>query len=397
MTEPWQSYTPEINAVRMETGTGPATYVAAAGAFTALAANFEIQNATLLANAAGQDALWPGLTVAARQAKIAAYSAWLQLMVAECTRMSAACAMVAEAYTANLAGQIPSQVSLQNRVDQAIAVATDFAGFNQPIITFLDTTYVEFWMQNAAQMSLYDATVMTASAPVPKPPPPPLVNPAEPALEAAQQAVASMAQNTAGSVTNQQPMDPSQFMQPVQSAMSAPGQLMQPFQQAFSAPQQMMQQFMSSLNGLGDGMGASSGLDGGAFSPMAGTLGGGAGSAGLGSAGGGGLGGGGVGGLRPPLSPAANLTGGGGNGVPNNQSLTGGGPKTAVPAASSAMPGGGGMGGGLGGAGMRGEGGRDTGAGTPIEAGVVNVADTDTARANDILAQWLPRRSGRID
>ncbi|KMV18275.1 hypothetical protein ACT17_11590 [Mycolicibacterium conceptionense] len=397
MTEPWPTYTPEINAGRMEAGLGPETYLAAAGAFTALAANFEIQQGVLLAHTGAMDALWPGLTVAARQAKIAEYSGWLQAMVAECTRLATAAVVVAGAYATARGGMIPSMVAIQNRIDQATAVATNFMGINTPVITFLDATYVEHWTQNAEQMSLYDAQVITASAPVPKPPPPPLVNPAEPALDAAQQAVSSMAQNTPGSVANQQSMDPSQFMQPMQQAMSAPQQLLQPFQQAFSGPQQMAQQLMSSFNSMGNGMGSGSGNDMlSSYSPFAAVSGGG-GAASLGGSGGGSgafaSGGGGVGGLRPALTPAA-ATGGGLTAMSNTQPLTSG-AKTSVPASSSALPGGG-MGG-LGGAGMRGREEATTRADSAIEAGVAPIADTDTARANAIVSEWLPKRSGGLD
>lgn len=397
MTEPWAAYPPEVNAGRMEGGLGPATYLAAAGAFTALAANFEIQQGVLLAHTGAMDALWPGLTVAARQAKIAEYSGWLQAMVAECERMAVAAEVVAASYSSTRGSMVPSAKSIQNRISQAIAVATNFMGINTPVITFLDTEYVEHQVQNASLMSLYDAQVITASAPVPKPPPPPLVNPAEPALDAAQQAVSSMAQNTPGSVANQQSMDPSQFMQPMQQAMSAPQQLLQPFQQAFSGPQQMAQQMLSSFNSMGNGMGSGGGNDMlGSYSPFA-AVGSGGGAASLGGSGGGSgafaAGGGGVGGLRPALTPAA-TTGGGVTAMSNTQPLTAG-AKTSVPAATSALPGGG-MGG-LGGAGMRGREEVTTRADSAIEAGVVPIADTDSARANAIVSEWLPKRSGGLD
>lgn len=398
MTEPWPSYPPEMNAGRMEAGAGPATYVAAAAALTMLSANFEIQQAVLLAHTAGMDVLWPGLTVAARQAKITAYSGWLQSMVAECSRLSAACAVVAASYTMARGDMIPSVVSIQNRIAQATAVATNFCGINQPIITFLDTTYVEHWTQNAVQMNLYDAQVITASAPVPKVPPPPLVNAAEPAMDAAQDAVSSLAQSTAGSVVNQQAMDhASQFMEPAQEAISAPQKLLQPFQQVFAAPQQMAQQLLSNFQGMGNGMGSGTG-DGlaGSYIPFA-ANGVGVGSPSLTGAGIGGGGfagsGAGVGSLRPAITAAAAPPGEALAAMASAQSLTGG-SKTAVPASSSALPGAGL--GGLGGAGMRGKEETTTREST-IEAGVAPIADTDTARANAILSQWLPKRSGGLD
>jgi PPE-repeat protein len=381
----------------MEAGAGPGTYVAAAAALTMLSANFEIQQTVLLAHTAGMDVLWPGLTVGARQAKIMAYSGWLQSMVAECSRLSAACAVVAASYTMARGDMIPSVVSVQNRIAQATAVATNFCGINQPIITFLDTTYVEHWTQNAVQMNLYDAQVITASAPVPKIPPPPLVNPAEPAMDAAQDAVSNLAQNTAGSVVNQQAMDhASQFMEPAQEAMSAPQKLLQPFQQAFSAPQQMAQQLLSNFQGMGNSMGsgtgdglpgsypfAANGVGMGSSSPTGAGIGGGAFSSS----------GGGVGSLRPAITAAAAPPGEALAAMASAQSLTGG-SKTAVPASSSALPGAGL--GGLGGAGMRGKEETTTREST-IEAGVAPIADTDTVRANAILLQWLPKRSGRLD
>lgn len=398
MTEPWGTYDPIMNATRMEIGVGPELAMASSVALIALAASFEIQEGVLLANTASMDLLWPGLTVAARQAKITAYSEWLQEMFAECMRMASACVLVAESYAETLGLMVPSAEGIRNRINQAIAVATNFCGFNEPIITFLDTTFVEYWLQNATQMSVYDAKVITASAPVPKRPPPLLVNPAEPALDAAQQAVTSMAQNTPGSVANQQMADPSKLMDSVQGALSAPqqmgSQLMQPFQSGMSAPQQFMQQFMSAMNG---GMGGNSmgGAENMGYSPFAAVGGGGGSSPTLSGGGMGGFasGSGGVGGLRAPLGAPAS-SGGGLTAMSNTQSLSGG-SKTVVPAASSAAPG---MGGGLGGAaGMRGK--EETTRAQPleIEAGVAPIVDNDTVRANEIVAQWLPKRTAKID
>ncbi|ASL18389.1 PPE domain-containing protein [Mycobacterium intracellulare] len=392
MTEPWTTYTPEMNAFRMEAGTGPETYMAAATALSALAASFEIQQGVLLAHAGVMATLWPGLTVAARQAKVTAYSAWLDTMMAECARLAAACVVIAEAYTSARAGIIPSAACVQNRISQAAAVATNFCGINQPLITFLDTTYVEHWTQNATAMTTYDAQVITASAPVPKMPPPPLVNPAEPALDAAQQAVGDMAQNAAGSITNQG-TDASQFMQPLQEAMSAPqqlvgqtGQLMQPFQQALSAPEQMMGQFMSGLNGMSSG---GMGADNLSYSPLAAMGGAGVAPTLSGASSGGAFASGGVGGLRPALAAPT----GGLSTMSSTQSLSAG-ARSVVPASSSPMNG---MGsGGLGGAGMRGKEEQSSRQPVAIEAGVAPIADTDSVRANEILATWLPKRAGGL-
>jgi len=52
--------------------------------------------------------------------------------------------------------------------------------------------------------------------------------------------------------------------------------------------------------------------------------------------------------------------------------------------------------GGLGGAGMRGKE-ETTARESTIEAGVAPIADTDTARAQAILSEWLPKRSGGLD
>ncbi|MEE3755334.1 hypothetical protein [Mycobacterium intracellulare] len=146
----------------MPEGTGPHTYIAAAAALTMLAANFEIQQGVLLAHEGGMDALWPGSTVAARQGKIAAYSAWLQSMVAECERLSAAYVVAAGLDTTPLQ-------SIPDLINRAVAMMP------VNVRAYLDTTYMLRWQHSAARLSGAQAQRIT-STPLLVLPPPPLVD-----------------------------------------------------------------------------------------------------------------------------------------------------------------------------------------------------------------------------
>lgn len=301
-TYPPQAYPPEMNAFRLDATPGEDAYRDAAETFADLAKTFGTDAAGVLASA-GQDAMRPGWTAAAQKASTTAYGSWLHFMMAECVKLSVQWSAVAASYGAARVGQVPAKAALQNRVDQAAAVATNPAGLTQPIITVLDATYVAYWTLNAAQMSAHEESLMRASTPAPLPPPPPLASqPGHQLVEPLQALEGAQAEARIRFMTFR-------FMAPVWPALLEPQQLAAPFQQAFIGPQQRLLSHLSSgLAGLGDGTTCSSERAGGASRLAGGPLVGGSSAefSGMGPSEGGR-----VGRLRPALSAQRPEDGGG--------------------------------------------------------------------------------------
>ena len=333
---PWGASTPEMNAVVLETGTTGATWAAASAAWLGLA------EATLAAmgitgtQMAASIASISGMRSAMHEAATPPFLTWLGTMAGIAFKQAAVTATVAESYGMARTTMIPSIQSINNRVREAAAEASNFFGQNTPLIVALNAEYASYTVMNAATGTTYGQVITAATIPVPIPPPPPLANAAQAVSDAgsamaqagqlvAQAGDGSLSQSAAqaasqvgqgGGATNSAGMmgQMSQLfqapMQAMQSLGSGGGNPMQMFQQLLGPAQQLFGQF-GQVGGLGDMLGG--GSTGDAFSPMltgaegglplggsglggGGGLGGGAG-AGAGGGLGGGLGGGGLGGV----------------------------------------------------------------------------------------------------
>lgn len=325
---PWGVSTPEINATVIETGSTGATWAAASAAWLGLA------DATLatMAITGGQMAASftsiSGIRSSVQEAATPPFLVWLGTMAGIAFKQAAVTATVAEAYGVTRSSMIPSVQSINNRVREAAAEASNFFGQNTPLIAALNAEYAAYTMQNATLGTTYGEVITAATLPVPIPPPPPLSSAAKAAADAGSalgqagqlvsqasgQGVSQSASQAASAVGQGSGSagSPAGMMSQMGSMMSAPMQALQgaggsnplsSLQQLLSAPMQMFGQ----AGGLGDLLGG--GSTGDAFSPMLTGAGGGLplGGAGLGAGGGAGLGGG-------AGSGAGGLGGGGGLG-----------------------------------------------------------------------------------
>ncbi len=325
MTEPWGGYPPEVNAGRYETGTGPATWVAASQMWLTFAGLVMEAAAVLAAQMAMVGTNWTGLATTAREARFMPFMGWLAQMEVQAITNGMSCAAVATAYAAGTGSMIPQPVVTQNRITEAMAEATNFFGVNTGLIAALNAQYAEFWGQNGATMMTYDAALMAATAPKPISPPPPLASAAMTAADTAgelAQASARAAQSGVQEAVNnlQQAQQPGQtaaqaptqmmsmvqgMMGPLQSLPQMAGQMLQ------SGPQQLMQPLQQLMSAMGGNLGQGGGADllsgpgtldelfgaggAGGLGTFAGAGAGGLGALGAGAGAGAGAGGGGVG------------------------------------------------------------------------------------------------------
>ncbi len=314
-THPWGASTPEMNAGVIETGSTSATWASASAAWMGLAsatlATLGITSAQMNASLASMS----GVRSAVHSAATPPFLAWLGGLAGIAFKQAAVCAVVAEGYGIARTTMIPSVQSINNRVREAAAEASNIFGQNTPLIMELNAEYGVYTVDNATIGNTYGEVVTAATLPVPIPPPPPLGSAAQAAADAGQAAqksaelvanagsgqlsqAASQATGmgqAGGSSTDAMGSMTQMFQAPMQAVQGLGSSLTSPLQSMTQLLQAPMSMFGSS-SGLGNLLGG--GSTGSSFSPPAKLGGLPLGSNGLGSGGGGmGLSGAGGGGL----------------------------------------------------------------------------------------------------
>lgn len=262
---PWGASTPEMNAGVIETGSSAATWMAASAAWMGLAsATMATMGITGGQMAASLESI-SGVRSAVQAAATPPYLAWLATLAGIAFKQAAITAVVAESYGMARTTMIPSEQSINNRVREMAAEATNFFGQNTPLIAELNAEYGEYTVQNATIGNTYGEVVTAATLPVPIPPPPPLSNAAQAAADSSQ-ALAQGAQMASRAGSGELTQAASKAVSSVgsggpsemSSMFSAPMQALQSASQSLSsAPQsfgQLLQapsQLFGSASGLG--------------------------------------------------------------------------------------------------------------------------------------------------
>jgi PPE-repeat protein len=156
-------FPPELNSGLMYSGAGSGPLMAAASAWSELAADLESTAASyqaVLAQLTGTS--WLGPTSARMAAATAPYVDWLATTAGQAAQTSAQAQFAAAAYEGAFAATVPPAVIATNRALLAALVATNFLGQNTPAIAATEAQYMEMWFQDGLTMDTYAMTSQQA-------------------------------------------------------------------------------------------------------------------------------------------------------------------------------------------------------------------------------------------
>jgi PPE-repeat protein len=166
-------FPPEVNSSLMYSGAGSGPLMAAASAWSELAADLETTATsyqTVIAQLTGTT--WLGPSSARMAAAAAPFVAWLESSSAQAAQTSAQAMLAAASYEGAFASTVPPAVIAANRALLAALVATNFLGQNTPAIAATEALYMEMWFQDGATMDTYatasqQAVVLPQQTPAP--------------------------------------------------------------------------------------------------------------------------------------------------------------------------------------------------------------------------------------
>ncbi|MCV7076044.1 PPE family protein [Mycobacterium szulgai] len=203
---------PEVNSLRMYSGPGSASMLAAVTAWDGLAAELRstaAQYQTVISVLTSDG--WLGPASESMVAAVTPYLSWMTItgMQAEQTARQAAAA--AGAYESAFAMTVPPAAVAANRAQLQALVATNLIGQNTPAIAATEAAYGEMWAQDAAAMYGYATGSAVASTLAPFTQPAQVTDPsgqlpqAEAVVQAAGNAVGNLTQTELPQLMSQVP------------------------------------------------------------------------------------------------------------------------------------------------------------------------------------------------
>jgi len=155
---------PEVNSARLYAGPGPGPMLAAAQAWSGLAAELRSAAAGYGSVVSGlTGGSWLGPASRAMAAAAASYVGWMNNTAAQAEQVGAQAQAAAAAYESAFAGVVPPAMIAANRAQLAALVATNVFGQNSAAIAATEAHYEQMWAQDAAAMYGYAGASAAAS------------------------------------------------------------------------------------------------------------------------------------------------------------------------------------------------------------------------------------------
>jgi hypothetical protein len=175
MPHPWPVFPPEENYTALTSGTGPATTLASAAAFTAEAAQLQSVMATSMVTGVGTYASWHGSAAAASAVTQTGLNTQHELLAGWVLEKPPLVTAAAEAHQTAVAMMVPAAVAVANRMEEATDEQINplVWGALTPRIVALNLDYFgHMWPRNAGAGAGYGATLRASAAAMMVPPPP---------------------------------------------------------------------------------------------------------------------------------------------------------------------------------------------------------------------------------
>jgi PPE-repeat protein len=167
---------PQANSTVIETGSTEVSWMTASESWLMLGevamATMGIVGTQMFASIASMN----GIRSMTHEMLTPPFLLWLASMAAIAFKQALVTEIVAMSYGQTRATMIPTVVSNQNRIDEAITEATNVFGQNSGLIAYLNGEYAEYTVQNASLGMTYGDVITGMTLPTPIPPPPPLGN-----------------------------------------------------------------------------------------------------------------------------------------------------------------------------------------------------------------------------
>ncbi|ORA11359.1 PPE family protein [Mycobacterium asiaticum] len=186
------AFPPEINSGLMYSGAGAGPLMAAATAWSNLAAELSTtaaQYESIITSLTTEQ--WTGAGSASAAAAAQPYVAWLTNTSAAAEQAALQASASAAAYEAAFAATVPPPVIAANRALLAALVATNFLGINTPAIMATEAQYMEMWVQDVLAMTTYQANAAVAAVLEPLTPASETTNPGAAGIQSAAVAAAA--------------------------------------------------------------------------------------------------------------------------------------------------------------------------------------------------------------
>ncbi|OBH20737.1 PPE family protein [Mycolicibacter sinensis] len=151
-------FPPEINSGLIYTGPGSESLLAAATAWTNLAAELSTSATATQSVVTNLGSTWTGMGSAAATSAVAPYVAWLEQASANATQNAALATQAAALFEAARSASVPPPVIAANRAMLLALISTNFFGQNTPAIAATEAQYEAMWAHDGAAMDTYNAS-----------------------------------------------------------------------------------------------------------------------------------------------------------------------------------------------------------------------------------------------